>query len=158
MKLLQIWKRLGKQPLKITRQKDAVAIICGKEYPITSMKYNNGIPIGFEVDIQPEDIAFVCENKNCAYYQNCNKNASVGCIPIILEKYRKERRERDKLVNIINDIKDSTLGESWYIIDPVGGMQGFEIIRDEIHKKYYDSVNAKNKPSIFKRLLRNNQK
>lgn len=50
MKLLEIYKRIGKQPLKDTRKTDAIVFINEKEYKISKIKYNNGKFIGFEVE------------------------------------------------------------------------------------------------------------
>jgi len=49
MKLLNIWKRIVKQPISLTRDKDAVVIIDGKEYKIEKIKYENGQMVGFEI-------------------------------------------------------------------------------------------------------------
>lgn len=51
MKLTEIWKRLGKQPLKITQNKEALVFIDGKEYVISKIRYDNGIFVGFETEI-----------------------------------------------------------------------------------------------------------
>lgn len=158
MKLVSVWKRIGRQPLKLTRNKDAVVIVNGKEYPITSIKYVNGVFVGFEADIRTEDIVSTCENKECPHYQNCNKNMSVNCVSIILKEYNWERENCKTLIEIINDIADSTLGKSWYIVDPVNNMQGSEIIRDEIHNKYYERVNHKKTFSLIKKIFKNRQK
>lgn len=48
MKLLEIWKRLGKQPLPTTKYQDAKVFINDKEYIITKVKYESGRWIGFE--------------------------------------------------------------------------------------------------------------
>lgn len=50
MTLLQIWKRIGKQPLRITRNKKAVVFLGNKEYEITGIRYKDGKWIGFELD------------------------------------------------------------------------------------------------------------
>lgn len=50
MKLLEIWKRIGKQPLRITRRKDAVVFIGNSEYRIKSIRYDHGKFIGFEAE------------------------------------------------------------------------------------------------------------
>ena len=50
MKLLEIWKRIGKQPLRITRQKDAVVFLGGKEYKISNIVYDRGQFIGFNIE------------------------------------------------------------------------------------------------------------
>lgn len=50
MKLLEVWKRIGKQPLRITRQKDAIVFVGGKEYEISKIIYDNGKFIGFETE------------------------------------------------------------------------------------------------------------
>ena len=36
----------------------------------------------------------------------------------------------------LNKLKDHLLGKNWYIVDPVGGEQGNEIIVNEIMSKY----------------------
>lgn len=51
MKLIKIWKRLGKQPLKITQNKEALVFIDDKEYVISKIRYDNGIFVGFETEI-----------------------------------------------------------------------------------------------------------
>ena len=51
MKLVEIWKRLGKQPLKITQNKEALVLIDGKEYVISKIRYDNGVFVGFEAEI-----------------------------------------------------------------------------------------------------------
>lgn len=58
MKLIEIYKRLGKQPLQVTRHKDAVVFVNGEKYKITGVIYNSGRFIGFTTDTiwYPEDI------------------------------------------------------------------------------------------------------
>ena len=51
MRLIEIWKRLGKQPLKITQNKEALVFIDCKEYVISKIRYENGIFVGFEAEI-----------------------------------------------------------------------------------------------------------
>ena len=48
MKLIEIWKRLGKQPLRITQNKEAIVFINGEEYIISKIRYDSGKFIGFE--------------------------------------------------------------------------------------------------------------
>ena len=48
MKLLEIWKRLGRQPLTTTKYQDAKVFIDNKEYVITKVRYESGRWIGFE--------------------------------------------------------------------------------------------------------------
>ena len=48
MKLVKIWEKLGKQPLRITQHKDAIMFVDNKEYEITGIRYDNGKFIGFE--------------------------------------------------------------------------------------------------------------
>lgn len=48
MKLIEIWKRLGKQPLKVTQHKEAIVFIDGEEYIISKIRYDSGKFIGFE--------------------------------------------------------------------------------------------------------------
>lgn len=50
MKLLEIWEHIGKQPLRITRRKDAVVFIGDSEYRIKNIRYDNGRFIGFEAE------------------------------------------------------------------------------------------------------------
>lgn len=45
-------------------------------------------------------------------------------------------QERDILFSEIHNVKDEILGINWYIVDPVGGCQGCEIILHEVVKKY----------------------
>lgn len=49
MKLIEIWKKLGKQPLYITQHKDAEIFVKGLsgKYYITGIRYKNGKPLGF---------------------------------------------------------------------------------------------------------------
>ena len=42
MKLLEIWERIGKQPLRITRKKDAIVFIGDTEYRIKNIRYDHG--------------------------------------------------------------------------------------------------------------------
>ena len=53
MKLLEIWERIGKQPLRITRRKDAIVFVGDSEYKIKNIRYNHGQFIGFEAE--PEE-------------------------------------------------------------------------------------------------------
>ena len=48
MKLIEIWKRLGKQPLKVTQHKEAIVFVDGEEYVISNVIYDSGKFIGFE--------------------------------------------------------------------------------------------------------------
>ena len=48
MKLLEIWKRLGRQPLTTAKYQDAKVFIDDKEYIITKVRYESGRWIGFE--------------------------------------------------------------------------------------------------------------
>ncbi len=48
MKLIDIWTRLGKQPLKVTQHTKAIVFVDGKEYEVSKIKYDNGKFIGFE--------------------------------------------------------------------------------------------------------------
>lgn len=59
MKLLEIWKRLGRQPLTTTKYQDARVFIDNKEYIITKIRYESGRLIGFEAVI-----------KNCSICKN----------------------------------------------------------------------------------------
>lgn len=48
MTLLELWKKIGKQPIKSTRNTEAKIFVDGKEYYIGSIIYKNGKLIGFE--------------------------------------------------------------------------------------------------------------
>lgn len=48
IKLIKIWEKIGKQPLRIMQRKDAIMFINNKEYEITGIRYDNGKFIGFE--------------------------------------------------------------------------------------------------------------
>lgn len=54
MKLIEIWNQLGKQPLCVTQNKDAVVFINGKEHSVTNIRYKNGEFIGFEAESKSE--------------------------------------------------------------------------------------------------------
>lgn len=47
MKLVKIFDKLGKQPLYITQHADAKVFVGEKEYYITSIRYDEGQPLGF---------------------------------------------------------------------------------------------------------------
>ncbi len=80
MKLIEIWKRIGKQSLSIIGQKDAIAFVNGEEYEITGIRYNNGRFVGFETksknqwypkEIKPEIHRFVIvRDKNGKQYND----------------------------------------------------------------------------------------
>lgn len=48
MKLLEIWKRLGRQPITTTKSQDAKVFIEDEEYIITKVRYESGRWVGFE--------------------------------------------------------------------------------------------------------------
>ena len=50
MKLLEIWERIGKQSLRITRRKDAIIFIGDSEYGIKNIRYDHGKFMGFEAE------------------------------------------------------------------------------------------------------------
>lgn len=50
MKLIEIWKRLGRQPLRITQHKDAVVFVGDSKYRIKNIRYDHGKFIGFETE------------------------------------------------------------------------------------------------------------
>lgn len=52
MRLIDIWERLGKQPLSVTQHKDAIVFVNGEEYVISKIKYENGKLIGFETKLK----------------------------------------------------------------------------------------------------------
>lgn len=54
MKLIDIWKRIGKQPLKVTQHTDAIVFVNGCEYVISNIKYESGKFIGFETKQKPK--------------------------------------------------------------------------------------------------------
>lgn len=47
MKLVDVWKRIGKQPLHITQHTEAKVFVGDEVYFITSIQYENGRPLGF---------------------------------------------------------------------------------------------------------------
>lgn len=59
MKMIDIWKRIGKQPLHITQHSEAKVFIDDREYYITGIRYENGQPLGF--DVVPIDCT-TCKN------------------------------------------------------------------------------------------------
>ncbi len=63
MKLIEIWEKLGKQPLRVTQHKDAIVFVNGEKYEISGIAYDSGKFIGFETtsknqwyqaDVKPE--------------------------------------------------------------------------------------------------------
>ena len=48
LKLIEIWKLLGKQPLRVTQHKESIVFVDGEEYIVSNMKYDSGKFIGFE--------------------------------------------------------------------------------------------------------------
>jgi hypothetical protein len=48
MKWIDIWKRLGKQSLKVTQHNEAIVFVDGKEYIISGIRYDSGKIVGFE--------------------------------------------------------------------------------------------------------------
>lgn len=82
MKLFEIWKRIGRQPLRITHRKDALVFIGDSEYRIKNIKYDHGIFIGFEAEkveypkwtsekIKPkQDTWVIVRNKDGKEYNN----------------------------------------------------------------------------------------
>ena len=80
MKLIEIWKRLGKQPLRVTQHKDVIVLINGDEYEISNIKYDSGKLIGFEAkpklewfstEIKPKaDTWVVVKDKDGKEYNN----------------------------------------------------------------------------------------
>ena len=50
MKLYEIWKRIGKQPLRITRRKEAIVFVNGEAYKISKIIYDSGKFVGFEAE------------------------------------------------------------------------------------------------------------
>lgn len=51
MKLVEIWKRIGKQPLRITQHKEAIVFVNDEEYIISNIRYDSGKFIGFEAKL-----------------------------------------------------------------------------------------------------------
>lgn len=80
MKLIEIWKRLGKQPLRVTQHKDAIVLINGDEYEITNIRYDSGRFVGFEAkpkyewfsaEIKPKaDTWVIVKDKDGKEYDN----------------------------------------------------------------------------------------
>lgn len=52
MRLLEIWERIGKQPLRITRRKNAIVFIGDSEYRIKNIRYDRGQFMGFETELK----------------------------------------------------------------------------------------------------------
>lgn len=59
MKLLEIWKRLGRQPLTTTKYQEGKVFIEDKEYIITKVRYDSEKLIGFEA-----------VRRNCSTHKN----------------------------------------------------------------------------------------
>lgn len=49
MKLIDLWKKLGKQTFK-QLNKDAVVFVGNEKYIITDIRYENGKPLGLEAE------------------------------------------------------------------------------------------------------------
>lgn len=49
MTYLNLWKRIGKQLIRDTQDKQAIVFIGNEEYKINNIRYENGIIKGFEV-------------------------------------------------------------------------------------------------------------
>ena len=54
MKLLELWERIGKQPLRVTKNKDAIVFVKGEGYEISGIRYESGKIIGFETKEKPQ--------------------------------------------------------------------------------------------------------
>lgn len=54
MKLIKLWTKIGKQPIKTTQKQDVIAIVNEKRYPVTHVKYESGKMIGLVVDTSNE--------------------------------------------------------------------------------------------------------
>lgn len=52
MTLLKLWEKIGVQPLKTIRNTEAIVFVGDNsdEYKITSVRYENGRLIGFEIE------------------------------------------------------------------------------------------------------------
>lgn len=50
MKLITIWNRLGKQPLRMIQDIDAMVFVGEEEYRITNIKYKHGMIVGFDAE------------------------------------------------------------------------------------------------------------
>jgi hypothetical protein len=53
MKLINIFDRLGKQPLNVTQHTDAMVAIGDQNIGIQDIRYENGVPTGFELERTP---------------------------------------------------------------------------------------------------------
>lgn len=62
MTFLQLHDKIGKQPIKNIKAKDAIIFVDGKEYVITNIIYKEGEIIGLNT------------MKYCEYQQSKNKN------------------------------------------------------------------------------------
>lgn len=67
MKLLEIWKRLGKQPLKVTQNTEAIVFFNGEEYTISKIRYKSGKFIGFETEPKIQWVSEMIKPKEYKY-------------------------------------------------------------------------------------------
>lgn len=70
MKLIEIWKRLGKQPFKVTQHKEAIVFVDGEEYIISNIIYDSGKFIGFEAKSKSKYKWIVVKDKKSNEYDN----------------------------------------------------------------------------------------
>lgn len=90
MKFLNIYKKIGVQPMKTTAHDEAVVYINNKEYWITSMKYKKGKLIGFEAvenkNVSCRNCIFLnlnndnpkCKYSNCCDIKDYDKNKKLS--------------------------------------------------------------------------------
>lgn len=92
MKLLHIWEKLGKQPLKMTKYTDAIVYVGDEEYFITNIKYVSGKPLGFDA------IKIGCETcKNNVEFpppHTCDECTSLANDDWCMWERKKEKKER----------------------------------------------------------------
>lgn len=55
MTLSEIWKRIGKQKMRITQNTKAKVFVDGEEYCVKRCRYDNGKLIGFECEKTQEE-------------------------------------------------------------------------------------------------------
>lgn len=78
MTLYQLWKKIGKQPLNVSRHKKAIVVVDGYEYVINSASYKDG-KWTFMTTTEPEGDPIIhgkwCENSYDGelYYYFCNR-------------------------------------------------------------------------------------
>lgn len=87
MKLSNIWSKIGRQPLRITQNTDAVVFVGEDQYYITGMRFENGNPVGFDaVEI---DCVTCQNNEEVPPPHTCDVCASSDQLPYCMWGYKK---------------------------------------------------------------------